>query len=113
MCRNPDPYAPMGPRPPFPLTAVFTLILVPPEELCLQKGAVVVLRKPLTAEKVLQVVDACCEQREGAAVGAGAAAGATPPPSEGEGHSPLRDLPPVSRESLAVERERQITLDGC
>ncbi|CAM9891015.1 unnamed protein product, partial [Ectocarpus sp. 8 AP-2014] len=29
------------------------------EELCLQQGAVVVLRKPLTAEKVIQVVDAC------------------------------------------------------
>ncbi|CAM9402751.1 unnamed protein product, partial [Ectocarpus fasciculatus] len=64
------------------------------EELCLQQGAVVVLRKPLTAEKVIQVVDACCEQREGAAGAGAVGAGATPPHPGGEDHSPLREVPP-------------------
>ncbi|CAM9125507.1 unnamed protein product [Ectocarpus sp. 6 AP-2014] len=86
------------------------------EELCLQQGAVVVLRKPLTAEKVIQVVDTCCEQREGAAAAAaraGAGGGETPPPSGGESHSPLRDLPPGVDASASFEHAEAFPSTGA
>ncbi|CAB1108787.1 unnamed protein product [Ectocarpus sp. CCAP 1310/34] len=81
------------------------------EEVCLQQGAVVVLRKPLTAEKVVQVVEAYCAQREGAAAGAGAEE--APPPSGGEGHSPPRDLPPGIDASAGFEHAEAFPSTGA
>ncbi|CAN0155565.1 unnamed protein product [Ectocarpus sp. 12 AP-2014] len=82
------------------------------EELCLQQGAVVMLRKPLTAEKVIQVVETCYEQREGAA-GAGVGVEEAPLPSGGEGHSPLRDLPPGVDASAGFEHAEAFPSTGA